>query len=287
MFNTCVKHIVFKGVNAEELSEYFSKYGPVESAQIMYSKVSHKPRGFGFVYFGHYQQADCAVGQHNIKGKWCETKRATPNHGSSRHFQNNFKHDHPRDHVRYDDYPPRAPSRRYDDGMRQQYSVRMPPPGPYDAPPPRNSSWRGPMRGVSSSSYRGGGGFPAHPQDNHRGVVRGRDEGGYGGGYGSGGYYSGGYGRQPRSTRGGYDGAGYGGSYGSSRGYSGGGGRDGPGYSGSRHDYGGYSGDYGNGYGPSGGYSEGGGYSQRGSDYYEGGPPAPVGNIPYKKKWDM
>eukprot|EP00919_Chromeraceae_sp_WS-2016_P005115 GHVR01012094.1.p2 GENE.GHVR01012094.1~~GHVR01012094.1.p2 ORF type:complete len:171 (+),score=22.21 GHVR01012094.1:516-1028(+) len=165
MFNTCVKHIVFKGVNAEELSEYFSKYGPVESAQIMYSKVSHKPRGFGFVYFGHYQQADCAVGQHNIKGKWCETKRATPNHGSSRHFQNNFKHDHPRDHhVRYDDYPPRAPSRRYDDGMRQQYSVRMPPPGPYDAPPPRNSSWRGPMRGVSSSSYRGGGGFPTTPK---------------------------------------------------------------------------------------------------------------------------
>eukprot|EP00919_Chromeraceae_sp_WS-2016_P005099 GHVR01012065.1.p2 GENE.GHVR01012065.1~~GHVR01012065.1.p2 ORF type:complete len:106 (+),score=14.21 GHVR01012065.1:392-709(+) len=57
-------------ITEEELTEYFSKYGPVESAQIIYSKTSHKPRGFGFVYFGHYQQADCAVGQHNIKGKW-------------------------------------------------------------------------------------------------------------------------------------------------------------------------------------------------------------------------
>ena len=63
----------------ETLQRHFSKFGPIEVAQIMREKFSGKSRGFGFVTFVSTVDAATAVGSdHEIDGRRCEAKYALP-----------------------------------------------------------------------------------------------------------------------------------------------------------------------------------------------------------------
>merc|ERR1711890_160709 len=50
-------------VSKVELREYFSKFGPVKHAQIIYDKDTMVAKGFGFVEFATREGADGAMSQ--------------------------------------------------------------------------------------------------------------------------------------------------------------------------------------------------------------------------------
>jgi len=61
-----------------DLAEYFSKYGEVESVDLKKDNVTQKSRGFGFVTFKDAQALEmaCAEKFHTIKGKKIEPRKA-------------------------------------------------------------------------------------------------------------------------------------------------------------------------------------------------------------------
>jgi len=61
-----------------DLAEYFSKYGEVESVDLKKDNVTQRSRGFGFVTFKDSQALEMAVAEkfHTIKGKKIEPRKA-------------------------------------------------------------------------------------------------------------------------------------------------------------------------------------------------------------------
>ena len=56
---------------AEQLKAFFSKFGSVESVQVMYNRETRKSRGFGFVIFDSTASVDLVLQQrmHTINEK--------------------------------------------------------------------------------------------------------------------------------------------------------------------------------------------------------------------------
>ncbi|XP_061691257.1 heterogeneous nuclear ribonucleoprotein A0-like [Syngnathoides biaculeatus] len=77
-----VKKIFVGGVKdhlePENLSDYFSQYGPVEKAEIITDKMTGRKRGFGFVFFEDGESASKAALTkfHTISGSKVEVKKA-------------------------------------------------------------------------------------------------------------------------------------------------------------------------------------------------------------------
>ncbi|KOB73641.1 Heterogeneous nuclear ribonucleoprotein at 87F [Operophtera brumata] len=67
----------------EQLREYFSNYGNVQSVSIVTDKATGKKRGFGFVEFEDYDPVDKVVlnAPHKINGKQLDVKKALPKDG--------------------------------------------------------------------------------------------------------------------------------------------------------------------------------------------------------------
>jgi RNA recognition motif-containing protein len=64
----------------QEFRNYFSRYGRVVHAEVMFNRETHKSRGFGFIIFEVEESAIrvCEVAEHVIDGKVVEVKRAIP-----------------------------------------------------------------------------------------------------------------------------------------------------------------------------------------------------------------
>jgi len=52
---------VKEGIDEDALRTYFSRFGNVESADIIYDHETRKPRGFAFVSFDDYDPVDKIV----------------------------------------------------------------------------------------------------------------------------------------------------------------------------------------------------------------------------------
>ncbi|XP_072482374.1 uncharacterized protein [Notamacropus eugenii] len=67
-------------VDENDLVKYFSRFGPVEKAEIKINKQSGRKRGFGFVHFFDHNTADKAavIKFHPIQGHRVEVKKALP-----------------------------------------------------------------------------------------------------------------------------------------------------------------------------------------------------------------
>ncbi|XP_020607573.1 RNA-binding protein Musashi homolog 2-like isoform X1 [Orbicella faveolata] len=81
---TRTKKIFVGGVSAstteEDLTNYFKQHGEVSEAKLMYDKVTHRHRGFGFVTFESEDAAESACEEqfHLINDKKTEVKKAQP-----------------------------------------------------------------------------------------------------------------------------------------------------------------------------------------------------------------
>merc|ERR1712037_831329 len=67
-----------ENVTSEDVTEYFEKYGKVESVELLQDKASGKKRGFGFVNFDDYDVVDKIVQtrRHVISGVSIEVSKA-------------------------------------------------------------------------------------------------------------------------------------------------------------------------------------------------------------------
>ncbi|KAJ7387815.1 Chromatin assembly complex, subunit 3 [Desmophyllum pertusum] len=81
---TRTKKIFVGGVSAstteEDLTNYFKQHGPVSESKLMFDKVTHRHRGFGFVTFDSEDAAESACEEqfHLINDKKTEVKKAQP-----------------------------------------------------------------------------------------------------------------------------------------------------------------------------------------------------------------
>lgn len=64
--------------NTEDLTKYFSQFGPVKDAQVKYDRMTGRSRGFAFVEFDSVDACKASLVQREqtIKGKQCEIKPA-------------------------------------------------------------------------------------------------------------------------------------------------------------------------------------------------------------------
>lgn len=67
------------------LQAYFEQFGPVQTAEVMFNRETHKSRGFGFVVFESEESANAVLQSthHTVNGKVVEVKRAVPRAQSS------------------------------------------------------------------------------------------------------------------------------------------------------------------------------------------------------------
>lgn len=67
-------------VTQEDMHGYFSGYGPVTEAQVMYDHMTGRSRGFGFVMFEQEEHAQTCLfgGPHRLNGELVDVKPATP-----------------------------------------------------------------------------------------------------------------------------------------------------------------------------------------------------------------
>ncbi|CAM9139791.1 unnamed protein product [Ectocarpus sp. 6 AP-2014] len=67
------------------LQAYFEQFGPVQTAEVMFNRETHKSRGFGFVVFESEESANAVLqsSHHTVNGKVVEVKRAVPRAQSS------------------------------------------------------------------------------------------------------------------------------------------------------------------------------------------------------------
>lgn len=67
------------------LQAYFEQFGPVQTAEVMFNRETHKSRGFGFVVFESEDAANAVLQSthHTVNGKVVEVKRAVPRAQSS------------------------------------------------------------------------------------------------------------------------------------------------------------------------------------------------------------
>lgn len=65
-------------IEEEDLKEYFSSYGPIQTVSIITEKSTGKKRGFGFIEFDDYDPVDriCLQANHTIKGRSLDVKKA-------------------------------------------------------------------------------------------------------------------------------------------------------------------------------------------------------------------
>lgn len=68
---------------SEELREYFSKYGEIESINVKTDSMTGRSRGFAFIVFKDASSIDRvgAAGEHIINGKKVDPKKAKARHG--------------------------------------------------------------------------------------------------------------------------------------------------------------------------------------------------------------
>lgn len=78
------RKIFVGGLNPEvtenEFREYFSKFGGVKDAVIMFDRNTNRSRGFGFVTFEDEAGVEAVIQtkEHELAGKWMDVKRAEP-----------------------------------------------------------------------------------------------------------------------------------------------------------------------------------------------------------------
>lgn len=67
-------------INLEEFNLYFEQFGGILDSVIMKDRVTHQPRGFGFVTFLDPSSVDTVmkIPEHYIMGKLVDCKRAVP-----------------------------------------------------------------------------------------------------------------------------------------------------------------------------------------------------------------
>ncbi|KAF7457005.1 RNA recognition motif (RRM)-containing protein [Cryptosporidium felis] len=68
----------------EEFKIYFQRFGNIKDAVLITDKHNGRPRGFGFVTFENLDAVSNVTkhyGNHFLKGKWVECKRALPREG--------------------------------------------------------------------------------------------------------------------------------------------------------------------------------------------------------------
>lgn len=53
----------------QKVRDYFAQFGPIRNVTLMYDRVSHRPRGFGFIIFESYSHAQKAWGSHPDLGR--------------------------------------------------------------------------------------------------------------------------------------------------------------------------------------------------------------------------